>query len=65
VCLGVNLAYMELRILLAKMVWWFDWEIVQGAGGKDVDWERDTRLYTLWKKPSLMVRFKTVAGKMD
>lgn len=56
---------MELRILLAKMVWWFDWEIVQGTGGKDVDWERDTRLYTLWKKPSLMVRFKTVAGKMD
>ena len=59
------MAYMELRILLAKMVWWFDWEMAEENWAKEVDWERDTKMYTLWKKPALMVRFTTVAGRVE
>jgi cytochrome P450 len=27
-CLGINLTYMEMRIILARMVFEFDWELV-------------------------------------
>ncbi|EWG53831.1 hypothetical protein FVEG_12172 [Fusarium verticillioides 7600] len=52
-CLGINLAYLEMRIILAKMVYNFDWELVNN----DVDLFRDAKLFLLWKKPALMVRF--------
>ncbi|CAG8959711.1 hypothetical protein HYFRA_00001617 [Hymenoscyphus fraxineus] len=51
-CIGINLAYMELRITLAKLVWHFDWELIN----KDLDWERDCRLAIVWQKPELRVR---------
>jgi len=54
-CLGINLAYMEMRIILARLVWEFDWELLS----KEVDWERDTEVKLLWRKPELKVRFKT------
>lgn len=37
-CLGINLAYMEMRVALARLVWKFDLELVN----KEVNWERDT-----------------------
>jgi len=52
-CLGINLAYMEMRIILARMVWEFDWELVS----REVDWERDISLKLLWIQPTLNVRF--------
>jgi cytochrome P450 len=52
-CLGINLAYLEMRIILAKMVFEFDWELVN----KDLDFLKETRLYLLWKKPAVVVRF--------
>jgi len=55
-CLGINLAYMELRIILARMVFEFDWELVS----QEVDWERDNKLKMLWQKPDLRVRFRHV-----
>ena len=51
-CIGVNLAYMEMRIILATLVFSFDLELIS----KDVDWVRDTKIYFLWTKPNLMVR---------
>jgi len=53
-CLGINLAYMEMRIILARMVFEFDWDLVS----QDVDWERDNKLKMLWQKPELRVRFR-------
>lgn len=64
VCIGINLAYMELRIILAKMVYHFDWELVKGPEGTERAWDRDCRQYTLWDKPSLKVRYKDVHGKI-
>ncbi|KAH8728461.1 cytochrome P450, partial [Phaeosphaeriaceae sp. PMI808] len=52
-CIGINLAYLESRLILAKMVWKYDWTLVE----KDLDWFRDARLYVLWKNPRLRVHF--------
>ena len=50
-----SLAYLERRMVLARMVWkyglsWFN------AG--DVDWGRDTKGYTLWGQPHLRGGFR-------
>jgi cytochrome P450 len=42
-CLDVNLAYLEMRIILAKMVFDFDWVLVN----KDLDFLKETRLHLL------------------
>ncbi|RTE68029.1 hypothetical protein BHE90_017594 [Fusarium euwallaceae] len=52
-CLGINLAYLEARIILASMVYTFDWELVN----KDLEWFMEVRLWALWEKPELLVRF--------
>ncbi|KAK4184313.1 Isotrichodermin C-15 hydroxylase [Podospora australis] len=53
-CLGKNLAYLEMRMILAKFFWrydidWFD---------ETIDWERDSMGYTVWKKPDLRILLK-------
>ncbi|KAF1988775.1 cytochrome P450 [Aulographum hederae CBS 113979] len=50
-CLGKNLAYSEMKLILARIVYNFDIDLVN----KEEDWE-DQELYTLYKKPPLMVR---------
>ncbi|KAB8304416.1 hypothetical protein EYC80_003818 [Monilinia laxa] len=55
-CLGVNLAYMEMRVVLAKLVWAFDWKLVN----TDLDWFRDAKNIALWNNPNLMVKFSAV-----
>lgn len=56
-CLGINLAYLEMRIILAKMVWHFDLQI-----GRDLDWDEENHLHALWKKPAMEVKFTAVDG---
>ncbi|KAI0868729.1 cytochrome P450 [Hypoxylon argillaceum] len=51
-CLGKSLGWLEMRTTLAKMVLTFDMELAD----KEVDWLRDSRMQTLWKKPSLKIR---------
>lgn len=46
---------MEMRIILARLVWEFDLELLS----TEVDWERDTEVKLLWRKPKLRVRFKS------
>jgi hypothetical protein len=45
---------MEMRLLLAKVVYSFNLTLVN----KEVDWDRDTKIETFWRKPDLMVRFE-------
>lgn len=52
-CLGINLAYLEMRIILAKMVFHYDWELVN----TDLDFFAEAKLFLLWKKPEVRVRF--------
>ncbi|KAF2249404.1 cytochrome P450 [Trematosphaeria pertusa] len=52
-CLGRNFAYMEMFLLLAKMLWKYDLELVN----KNMDWLKEGKVYVMWWKPKLMVRF--------
>lgn len=54
-CIGRNLAYLEMRLVIAKLVWHFDLEdVTQG------DW-RDQKVYMVWEKGPLMVKLKPVS----
>jgi hypothetical protein len=46
------MAWMELRILIAKLVFLFDFETVD----KEIDWARDVPAMILWEKPDLMTK---------
>ncbi|ORY71471.1 cytochrome protein [Pseudomassariella vexata] len=56
-CIGKNLAYAEMRLILAKMLWNFDFALVKGQD----DW-MDQKTFTLWEKPPLMVNVKKRGG---
>ena len=43
-----------MRMVLAKMFWKYD---VAWFNGDEIDWERDTKGYTLWEKPNLRCKF--------
>ncbi|KAL4922538.1 cytochrome P450 [Aspergillus aurantiobrunneus] len=51
-CLGRGLAWLELRLTLAKLYYRFDLELVHDG----VDWHRDAAMHLLWVKPKLMTR---------
>ena len=52
-CIGQNMGYMQSRI-----IWSFDWELLNKG---QVDWERDLKLYAIWEKPPVTVKYTSVA----
>ncbi|ODM18784.1 hypothetical protein SI65_05401 [Aspergillus cristatus] len=48
-CIGKNLAYNEMRVILARVLWNFDLELCAESRG----WERQ-RSYLTWEKPPLV-----------
>ncbi|KAL9035067.1 MAG: hypothetical protein Q9214_006759 [Letrouitia sp. 1 TL-2023] len=52
-CLGRNLAYFEIRSILARMIWSFDMELCQESR----NWAQQ-KAYLLWDKPSLWVKLR-------
>ena len=50
-CIGKNLAYAEMRSIMAQMLWNFDMELCEDSEG----WN-DQRIFILWDKPELHVR---------
>ncbi|KAL8797417.1 MAG: hypothetical protein Q9182_007207 [Xanthomendoza sp. 2 TL-2023] len=61
-CIGQNMGYMQGRIILAKMIWYFDWVLLNKG---QVDWERDFRLYAIWEKPPVIVKYTPVIREKD
>ena len=57
-CIGVTLAWVEMRIALAKTVLAFDWELAADMDNFE-DWIEQARLMQLWKKAPLMIRFRS------
>ena len=57
-CLGSNLAYLEMRKVLAHLAWHFDWEVLDG---QVIDWERDVRFEGFWQVPAPRVAFVPAA----
>ncbi|KAI9879763.1 MAG: hypothetical protein M1830_007205 [Pleopsidium flavum] len=51
-CIGRNLAWMELRSILAKLHFTYDLKLLND----NLNWQRDSEMYTLWKKPELKVK---------
>ncbi|KAI0808710.1 benzoate 4-monooxygenase cytochrome P450 [Xylaria sp. FL0064] len=54
VCLGRNLAWLNLRTIAVKLIWVYDLELVN----TELDWHRDSQMHNLWRKPDLIVRAK-------
>ncbi|KAI5923146.1 cytochrome P450 [Camillea tinctor] len=58
-CIGKNLAYSEMRLILARLVWNFDIQLDSSSDG----WAEKSQVYILWEKDSLMVYLKPRALK--
>ncbi|GJC85380.1 trichothecene C-15 hydroxylase [Colletotrichum liriopes] len=52
-CLGRNFALMELNLVLAKLLWSYDMELVN----KEVNFLEQSTVHVLWWKPALFVRW--------
>ena len=57
-CPGRNLAYAELRLVLARLIWRFDITVADSCKG----WMRGQKSYILWDKPKLEVHL-SLRGK--
>lgn len=44
---------MQMSLTIAKMFWKYDLELVN----TDLDWNRSSKIYLLWVRPDLIVRF--------
>lgn len=60
-CIGQNLAWFEMRLLLAKLVWHFDLEL----RSKDTTWLTEQRAYGLWDKEPLIVKLTERKHRVD
>jgi averantin hydroxylase len=56
-CIGRNLAYAEMRLILAKVLWNFDLELDEQRCG---EWMKCQKIYFLWEKPPLWVKLTAV-----
>ena len=59
-CAGKEAAWWQARLVMAKVLWSFDLEMVPG---QDVNMERDLKCWGYWIKPELRVRFIRAARK--
>ncbi|KAH7413772.1 cytochrome P450 monooxygenase-like protein [Phaeosphaeria sp. MPI-PUGE-AT-0046c] len=53
-CIGQSLAWAEMRTILGRLVWNFEFQMLDTSK----DWEKQQRVFVLWSKPSLMVRLR-------
>ncbi|UKZ78942.1 hypothetical protein TrVFT333_006689 [Trichoderma virens FT-333] len=54
VCLGKNLAYAEMRLIVARLIWKYDIEILD----ESIGWDRRCKSYIVWQKGPLYIRVK-------
>lgn len=55
-CVGKNLAWAELRLVFAKVLFHFDMELDSRSEG----WEKKLEHHTLWSRPELWVKLTAV-----
>jgi hypothetical protein len=48
----ISLAYAEMQMILARVIWNFDIELVESSKS----WMETLKVYGLWEKPPLMVK---------
>lgn len=57
-CLGKYLAYAEMRLVVARLLWNVDFELVD----ERLDWVTPQRVYMVYEKGPLMIRLNRRAG---
>ncbi|KAI0192142.1 cytochrome P450 monooxygenase-like protein [Astrocystis sublimbata] len=57
-CLGINLAYLEMRITLATIIYAYDLEL-QSTALKS--WNDECPVHFFWKRPEILVKFHPVS----
>lgn len=55
-CIGMNLAYAEMRIILARLVWNFDTELCEESR----DWVKGIKVFMILQRDPLLVRLTPV-----
>ncbi|KFA80067.1 hypothetical protein S40288_08218 [Stachybotrys chartarum IBT 40288] len=58
-CIGRNLAYAEMRLILARILFDFDLSLAE----ESKDWLQAQKCYALWDKPSLHIYLKPVGKR--
>ncbi|KAJ1324739.1 aspirochlorine biosynthesis cytochrome P450 monooxygenase [Microdochium nivale] len=53
-CVGKNLAYAEMRLIMARLLYSFDLELLPRSSS----WAADQKVFVLWDKGDLMVKLK-------
>lgn len=53
-----SLALLEMRVILAKMFFTYDFELMN----KNIDWLGEQRVFSLWKKPEIWLNFTRRPG---
>jgi cytochrome P450 len=60
-CIGKDLSYMEMRLVVARMIWNFDLKNADSAWEWDSDGEmKNMKAYSTWQKPELKVTIHRV-----
>lgn len=49
-----SFAYIEMSLLLAKLVYRYDMELVE----EELDWEGRSHLHVMWWKPALRIKLR-------
>ena len=70
-CIGRNLAYAEMRLLVSRLLWGFDLSLATGAEavdgkahGDSGDWI-DQKVTMLWQKKELWITAKPVSRRQE
>lgn len=53
-CLGKGVAWVEGRLIVAKLLWSVDMAMVPG---QKIDLEKDLKTYGFWVKPDVRIKF--------
>ncbi|KAL7804862.1 cytochrome P450 [Trichoderma aethiopicum] len=53
-CIGKNLAYAEMRLILARLIWRYDIELLD----ESIGWDAKCKVYIAWQKGPLYIRLK-------
>lgn len=62
-CIGKNLSYFEMRLILAHLLWNFDFEMGTSAEAmaEKKKWdEHDIKVYQTWMKPGLLISLRDI-----
>lgn len=58
-CIGQRLAMAQIRLIVARLMWEFDFEL-EGCNG----WVDGIKVYTMYERPPLMCRLRPVRERM-